>query len=147
MKMRTNSRGFRRCLRWLAVGAAFGLLACSDATDPPAPCDGDIEVSVAAQSAPRFAWMPACGISQLSVASIPEAAGEPERTVWGFTVSERSPIGPAVTYGANPPRATVWTAPEPLEIGKVYRVEVAYTVGGDVLAASGEATFTWFPPD
>jgi len=26
-------------------------------------------------------------------------------------------------------------------------VWVGYTVGGDVIAGSGSATFTWFPPD
>lgn len=133
--------------RWFAFCAACWIVACTSTTEPPAPCGGDIAVSVATGATPRFSWAPDCGVSLLAVTTVPTAAGDHGRTVWGFTVSERTPLGPSVTYGVNPPGATVWSAPEPLQIGDSYRVYLAYTVGGDVLVASGETTFNWFPPD
>lgn len=137
----------RRPIHWSLTICAAALLSCSDATSPPEPCSGDIELSIATGPAPRISWTPACGVSQVALTSVPDAPGDPARTIWGFTVPERSPIGPAVTYGESPRSASVWADPESLEIGVPYRVRVAYTVGGDVLVASGEATFTWFPPD
>jgi len=67
--------------------------------------------------------------------------------MWGFTVSEQAPLGPAIVYGENPKSAQVWTEPKPLSVGARYRISVMYTVGGDGMVASGMTTFIWFPPD
>jgi len=122
-------------------------LSCSDATAPPAPCSGPLTVVVASSSQPILKWSPTCGASELSVTRVPANSSEVERVVWGFTVSEQSPVGPGIVYGVSPKNATVWTAPEVLDVGRTYRVTVAYTVGGDVVVGSGTATFVWFPPD
>ena len=123
------------------------LLACSDSTSPPEPCEGDLSVTAASSDMPRFSWTPRCGISRLVVVDVPDAPGEEERVVWGFEVPELQPIGPGITYGESPSRATVWVEPEMLQVGETYRVDVAHTQGGDVFVASGEALFTWVPPD
>lgn len=133
-------RGFVR------YGALACAIACGESTAPPPACDGAINISVAITLPPRFDWSPACGVSSVSVATV-EPSPLDERVVWGFAVPEQRPIGPPVVYGARPSGATVWTGPEPLEVGKQYRVSVMYTIGGDGVAASGERTFTWFPPD
>ena len=147
MKPSISMRRSRTHRRLPALWAAGALLACTEATEPPASCTEDIVVSVATEAIPRITWTPECGVSELVVTTVPTAAPEEARTVWGFSVPEHSPIGPVVTYGTSPAKATEWTAPEPLVIGEVYRVRVAYTVGGDVLVAAGETTFTWYPPD
>jgi hypothetical protein len=81
------------------------------------------------------------------VTTVSSTPGEEERAVWGVTVSEQLPLGPGITYGTSPERAQVWIGPETLGVGKTYRVTIMYTVGGDVVVASGQATFTWWPPD
>ena len=126
-----------------AVALLATSFACRDATAPD-PCNGTIEVAVAATAEPNFTWSPRCGISALAVTAVAQIE---EEVMWGFTVSEQAPVGPAIIYGHNPKGADVWTGPKPLSVGKTYRVHVAYTVGGDVLVASGSTTFTWFPPD
>ncbi len=130
----------------LVVVTAAAPIACHEVT-APAPCDGSISVSIGFGSQPTFAWSPACGISELVVSTVPANATEVERQIWGFSVSEQAPIGPRVDYGKSPRNATIWTGPEAITAGKTYRVTVRYTVGGDVVSASGSGTFTWFPPD
>jgi hypothetical protein len=125
--------------------ALAGTICCADATAPAAPCNGPIDVTVSTAATPTISWTPACGISLLTVSAV-TALPESE-TVWGLTVSEQHPIGPAITYGDNPRGADVWVQPQSLAVGQQYRVWVAYTVGGDVIVASGSALFTWFPPD
>jgi hypothetical protein len=94
----------------------------------------------------RFHWLPACGISALTVSTV-EASSVDQRAVWGWTVSEQYPVGPDIVYGFSPDGATVWAEPEQLEVGREYRVNIVYTVGGDVMVASGTRTFRWYPPD
>jgi hypothetical protein len=128
-----------------AVSLLALALACSESTAPPPPCQGPIEIS-AGDVPLRFSWSPACGISALSVVEVADAPAN-ERVVWGFTVSEQYPVGSAIRYGAPPDGASVWQAPESLDAGSTYRVTVMMTVGGDVMVASGSATFTYWPPD
>ena len=123
-----------------------GLLACRSSTAPPAPCDAPIAVTLRYTPSPRFDWSPSCGISSLTVSAVP-ASPTAESVVWGFTVPEQRPVGPSIAYGANPEGATVWMAPAPLAVGTTYRITVKYTIGGDGVAAQGEATFTWYPAD
>ncbi len=78
---------------------------------------------------------------------VPSSANEPERTVWSVTVPEQAPVGPTLSYGRNPSNAISVHPAEPLAVGAQYRVWVMYTVGGDGIVASGQATFTWYPLD
>lgn len=136
------------CLIVRAAICAIVVAGCRGTSpDPPEGCSGPIDVAVLSDVPPRFSWSPHCGISFLTVSAVAEAPGATEEPVWGFHLPEASPVGPTVAYGAAPSRATVWTGPEGLVIGRRYRVFLGYTVGGDVLAGSGALTFTWFPPD
>jgi hypothetical protein len=139
--------GMRRILVQAFSLTVAGLIACRDSTAPPAPCTGAISVNVAGSAQPSFVWSPACGISLLTVATVPASSNDVERAIWGFTVPERAPVGPGINYGKSPRNATVWRGPEALAVGKTYHITVMYTVGGDGVVASGGATFTWFPPD
>jgi hypothetical protein len=139
-------KAFVRRVRTTAVAILATSLACHDATAPaPSPCVGSIEVGVLTTTQPTFTWSPQCGISALTVTTV--SAIPEEEVMWGFTVSEQAPLGPAIVYGTNPRGANVWTQPKHLSVGKTYRITVTYTVGGDALVASGATTFTWFPPD
>ena len=130
--------------RFLTFSLAV-LLGCEDSTAPPPPCEGAIDVRAGSMPM-QFSWLPACGISGLTVTTV-EASPIDERVVWGWTVSEQFPVGPRIIYGFSPDGATVWAEPEQLEIGPQYRVEVRYTIGGDVVVASGSRTFYWYLPD
>jgi hypothetical protein len=131
-------------LRFLSVTLVV-LLGCGDSTAPPPPCEGAIDVR--AGSFPlQFSWLPACGISALTVTTV-AASPIDERVIWGWTVSEQHPVGPGIVYGFSPDGADVWAEPEELGMGTEYRVLVRYTVGGDVVVASGSRTFYLFLPD
>lgn len=116
-------------------------LSCRGAVSPEG-CARDVEVSVARGANPVFSWSPGCGISSLSVVTVPSTSGVSEEAVWGFTVPERTPIGPTIRYGIAPAGATVSTQPRALVAGATYRVLVMQTVGGDGVVGSGEGLFT-----
>jgi hypothetical protein len=128
------------------IGSAPLLLmtfACEGAsTVSPPGCAQNVQVAVVSGANPVFSWAPACGMSSLSVETVPAGAGASVQTVWGFTVPENTPVGPGIRYGQAPNGANVWFAPEPLVTGTSYRIRVTQTVGGDVLVGSGEALFT-----
>jgi hypothetical protein len=133
----------------LAGAAIVTLLAgACDGTGPEfvEPCSGTIQIGLRYEPF-AFDWSPRCGISSLTVTALPATPEGAERIVWAFEVPERTPLGPTVTYGEAPSRANVWAGPELLVNGVRYRVAVAYLVGGDVVTASGELTFTFFLPD
>ena len=52
-------------------------------------------------------------------------------------------IAPSITYGVTPRGATAPHAAVTLVHGLTYRVSVAYVVGGDAVAASGQGIFTY----
>jgi hypothetical protein len=116
-----------------------GLLGCRDAT-APAACDEPLNVLVSPGVTPSITWSPRCGISQLIVMS-ESRFGEPVAMVWGFTVSELTPLGPGVRYGQAPRGATEMMPAQPLRAGASYRVWVSFVVGGDVISADGERIF------
>ncbi len=118
-------------------------LGCNG-TSPVTPegCVQNVQVAVVQGANPVFSWSPACGMSSLSVATVPSTPGVNEESMWAFSVPEQSPIGPAIRYGSAPVGATVWTQPRALVAGASYRVRVMQTVGGDVLVGSGERVFT-----
>lgn len=108
-------------------------------------CLGSVNIAltgVGEGSTPRFDWSPACGISQVSVNTVPGPGAAPI-LVWALSAPEQSPIGPSIVYGIVPRGATSSHAAEPLVHGVTYRIFIAYTVGGDGVAGSGEETFTF----
>jgi hypothetical protein len=130
---------YKACVTALILTAP----GCSGATSAtPEGCIRNVEVTVLPGTNPSFAWSPACGMSSLSVITVPSAPGVNEETMWGFSVPENSPIGPAIRYGSAPDGATVWTQPRTLVPGARYRVRVMLTLGGDGLLGSGEREFT-----
>ena len=129
------------------VSRAFALLLAglgSGCTSSVAPegCAQNVNLAVTPAANPLFSWSPACGVSSLSVARVPSQPGGVGELVWGFSVSEQTPIGPPIRYGASPAGARIWTPPRALEAGATYRVQVVMTVGGDVLVSTGERDFT-----
>jgi|SRR5690349_6961061 len=120
--------------------------ACDSPTKPVMGCVGEvpIEISSPREATPglRFGWSPACGISTLSVSTVP-APGASAVQVWSLTAPEQKPIGPSITYGVTPRGATSLRAAVPLVHGVTYRVSLAYVVGGDAIAGRGEEIFTY----
>ena len=133
-----------RALFYPACVIALFLAAqgCDRSSVAPEGCLRNVQVTVLPGADPTFAWSPACGMSSLSVVTVPPAPGVVEEMMWGFSVPEQSPIGPAIRYGRAPGGATVWTQPRSLVTGATYRVRVMQTVGGDGLLGSGEGVFT-----
>jgi len=126
-----------------ATGLLLTALACNGTSSiSPQGCVQNVQVAVATGTTPLFSWAPACGISSLSVETVPSSAGGAVETVWAFLVPENNPVGPGIRYGEAPSRANVSVAPRPLIAGTKYRVRVVQTVGGDGLLGSGEAVFT-----
>ena len=130
---------YQSCVAALVLTAA----GCSGTTSATAEgCIRNVAVTVLPGTNPAFAWSPSCGMSSLSVVTVPSAPGINEETMWGFSVPKNSPIGPAIRYGSAPNGATVWTQPRALVRGATYRVRVMLTLGGDGLLGSGERVFT-----
>lgn len=125
------------------TGLLLTALACDGAsTIGPHACAQNVQVAVITETPPLFSWAPACGISSLSVETVPSSAGGSVETVWAFFAPENNPVGPRIRYGQAPSGANVSIAPRPLVAGTTYRVRVVQTLGGDVLVGSGEAVFT-----
>jgi hypothetical protein len=121
-------------------------IACDSPTKPITGCLGEvpIEISSSRQVAMglRFGWSPACGISTLTVSTVP-APGASAVQVWSLTAPEQTPVGPSITYGVPPRGASAPHAAVPLIHGLTYRVSIAYVVGGDGIAGSGQEIFTY----
>lgn len=126
------------------VGCAS--VGCDSPTKPLMGCLGDvpIEISSSREVTPglRFRWSPPCGISTLTVSTVPAPGASPVQ-VWALTAPEQTPIGPSITYGVTPRGATAPHAAVPLVHGLTYRVSVAYIVGGDAIAGTGQELFTY----
>jgi len=135
-----------RILMRLASAAAIAV-ACRSATAPE-PCSGPIALSVVSGTQPSFAWSPGCGITMLTVEALRDDPALAGRVVWTFTMPQQTPAGPRIVYGRPPSGAVHSTQSEPLVVGQRYRVRVMYVPDGrDAALASGEVSFTWFPPD
>lgn len=128
----------------VGVALAATLIACTDPIKHPAGCVGDVALVVGVASGgpdlPLFGWSPECGISMLTVETVP-AAGGAGILVWQFTAPESAPIGPSIVYGRTPQGATETRPPLQLSTGVTYRVTVVRTVGGDAVGGSGTITF------
>jgi hypothetical protein len=132
-----------RALFYQSCVAALILSGCTGTTSPITEgCIQNVEIAVLPEANPAFAWAPSCGISSLSVVTVPSDPGVSEVTMWAFSVPENSPIAPGIRYGSAPNGATVWTQSRPLVTGMTYRVRVALTLGGDGLLGHGEHVFT-----
>lgn len=122
------------------------LIGCTDPTKHPALCHGDVAVVVGLleegpnAGLPVFGWSPACGISFVSVETVP-AAGGAGVVVWQLSAPESAPIGPSIIYSRTPRGATELHAAQPLQTAVTYRVTAMSTVGGDGLVGSGTITF------
>ena len=132
-------------LAWrIAVMLAATLIACTEPTKHPAGCHGDVALAVGVTDQgpglPLFGWSPACGISLLSVETVPPAGGAAV-LVWQLTAPEAAQIGPAIVYGRVPRGATEVHAAQQLHSGVAYRITVMSTVGGDAVVGSGTITF------
>ena len=141
--MVTSRAVLRRFLA--AAGLVLSVTSCNDTVAPRA-CEGTIAVLFQNSDGPRFDWSPSCGISALSVSTVAASPADAQQ-MWGFSVPESQPVGPFIRYGVNPPGATVWVDAQPLQPGTQYVVSVWLTIGGDVVVAYGETTFTWYPLD
>ena len=119
-------------LAFLAIGS------CNNDPVGPEGCRNTVQVAVSGGTSPLFSWSPPCGMSALSVETVPPA---PAGLMWSFSLPESAPIPPDVRYGAAPRGATV-SQPKPLIAGQTYRVRIVHTLGGDGLLGTGEATFT-----
>jgi hypothetical protein len=120
------------------------LAACNKTPTSAAGCIGDIPVTMTAStsnsSVPVFGWMPQCGITDLTVTTVP-GPGAAATVVWQVTAPETMKMAPAITFGAAPRNATTRVAPHALVAGVTYRVTISTTVGGDAIAANGDRTF------
>jgi hypothetical protein len=81
------------------ISAATGLLlmslACNITSgDSPQGCAQDVQVAVARGATPLFSWAPACGISSLSVETVPATTGGSAATVRAFTVRKTILLDP-----------------------------------------------------
>jgi hypothetical protein len=125
------------------IALLLTVLGCGG-TSPVTPegCLQNVQVAVLAGTNPAFSWSPGCGVSSLSVATVPSTPGASEESMWAFSVPEQSPVGPPIRYGTAPVGATGWTEPRALVAGVTYRVRVRQTVGGDGLLGGGERVFT-----
>jgi hypothetical protein len=111
-----------RALGFVVVSLASIGMACNkDVTSPIRACTAPVQsvtVDVPANSPPRFAWTPNCGVSVVSVEFrqyLPPGGG------WSVYDSLARITGP-VTYGETPSTARVIAAPEALARGYAYRV-------------------------
>jgi hypothetical protein len=121
-------------------------IACDSPTKPIPGCLGDVQIEISSTrqnaSQLQFGWSPSCGITTLTVSTVP-SPGASAVQVWSLTTPEQTPVGPTITYGMTPRGATAPHAAIPLVHGLTYRVSVARVVGGDAVGASGEEIFTY----
>lgn len=133
-------------IKHVALIVCCASVGCDSPTKPLTGCLGDvpIEISTSSEATPqlRFDWSPPCGISTLTVSTVPAPGASPVQ-VWSLDAAEQMPVGPAITYGVTPRGATAPHVALPLVHGLIYRVSVAYVVGGDAIAASGDKLFTF----
>jgi hypothetical protein len=124
-----------------ATGLLLTAFGCNETvTVSPKGCAQNVEVAVANETTPVFSWAPACGVSSLSVETIPSNTGTVE-TIWAFSVPETNLVLPGIRYGRAPSEASVSVAPRPLVAGTNYRVRVL-RISSVGLIIFGEAIFS-----
>ena len=136
-----------RLTRILGLVLSGVSLACGDKATTNAlgnECVGNIEIFVSFAPTgrmPSFDWTPRCGISWLTVETVPPMGAMPA-LMWAIGAPESSPFKPRIEYGAVPSGATTRSGPATLVHGVTYKVTVDQTLGGDASIAHGQATFT-----
>jgi hypothetical protein len=101
-----------------------------DGFESPRECQGPISVVVSSGTPPQFTWTAACAVGRVVV-------HDATAVVWDVRSAPARILSP-VRYGVRPSGATEEQAPEPLEAGETYHVEVH----SDAQIVSGGATFT-----
>ena len=133
-------------IKHVALIICCASVACDSPTKPLVGCLGDVPIEISTSSAAtaqlRFDWSPRCGITTLTVSTVPAPGASPVQ-VWSLDAAEQMPVGPSITYGVTPRGATAPHIALPLVPGLTYRVSVAFVVGGDGIAARGDKLFTF----
>jgi hypothetical protein len=129
-------RLWRRSRSWALAVFATAFAACSEdsPTGPPAPCVGEVEISVGSEATPSFGWSPSCGVGLLRVTYY-----GPDRlpnAMWTIAAADGS-IAPGVRFGRVPAGAVETMPVQELTEGREYVVAV-YAADG---AVYGRATF------
>ena len=113
----------------LALVAALG--ACEDdGFESPRECQSPISLTVSSGTPPQFMWTAACAVGRVVV-------HDATSVVWDVRSAPARILSP-VRYGVRPSGATEEQAPEPLNAGETYHVEVF----SDAQIVIGSATFT-----
>ena len=114
-----------------AAGLVTVLTGCEgDGFEPPRECQGPISLTVSSGTPPQFMWTAACAVGRVVVHDATSA-------VWDVRSAPARILSP-VHYGMRPSGATEELAPEPLDAGETYHVEVY----SDAQIVIGSATFT-----
>lgn len=129
-----------------AVAGVAGALLLGCTEDPVRPelpdlpdCVGELAVSAESTiEGLEFSWTPAC---RLNILTVEPAQPDPPLVFWGLS-AERAFIAPPIRYGSVPPGAGQTVGPVDLDPQRTYRIRVMHNVGGDVITAHGETTFT-----
>jgi hypothetical protein len=132
----SSMSSLRRTLAVTALIIAQAACASDALTPDRAPCEGVVTVSVTTSGKPVFTWPGGCTVSNISVVTVP-GPGQAPAQVWALAGVLQS----GIAYADEPTGSTVYVPPQALGAG-TYRVEVQNLIGGDVLGASGNATFT-----
>lgn len=138
--MRSFSRSFSRPA---LLGVALATASCS-ATQEPTPCGASVDLVVDRGPEPVLAWTPACAVAQVGVTKV---GGD---VVWILGVaSDRNTIASGVRYGERPAGTRHLVAPQPLEIGVQYDVQLIVAEPGPAgtvqLFGTGLRRFTVTP--
>jgi hypothetical protein len=129
----------------LPVCLAVLSASCHDtptAAYAPLPvCPRTIAVTVSPGLEPDISWSPQCGISSLSVTTLPGGPADYGTVMWSAYVNETSPFGPNIRYGRAPVGAST-QSPLALKAGTRYRIWLYQTVGQDGITSEGITEFT-----
>lgn len=125
----------------VTVTTLVAAIGCGASTVAPEACAQNVNVITSNETTPVFYWTPPCGVSFVTVETVPPTGSGFPETFWSFSVPENQPVGPWIRYGHAPSGAHIGVDAKPLLAGN-YRVRVGYTVGGDVLGGGGEGLFT-----
>lgn len=121
----------RKVVLWGSFAFSALLTGCEDdGFESPRECQGPISLTVSSGTPPQFMWTAACAVGRVVV-------HDATSVVWDVRSAPPRILSP-VRYGVRPPGATEERAPEPLDPGGTYRVEVY----SDVQIMIGSASFT-----
>jgi hypothetical protein len=119
----------------LALCGCFALVALlaaceDDGLEPPRECTGPMSLTVSSGTPPQFTWTVACAVGRVVV-------HDATSVVWDVRSAPPRILSP-VRYGVRPSGSTEEHAPEALNAGETYHVEVY----SDAQIVIGGASFT-----